>query len=36
MFNYLHGNIDKQASAISTVDAGARFDAAAMRMQIAF
>ena len=36
MFNYLHGDIDKQASATNTADVGARFDAGAMRMQVAF
>jgi len=36
MFNYLHGTIDKQASATNTADVGAEFDAAAMRMQVAF
>jgi phosphate-selective porin OprO/OprP len=36
MFNYLHGNITKQASATSTSDVGAKFDAVAMRTQIAF
>jgi hypothetical protein len=36
MFNYQHGNIDKQVSATSPADAGAKFDALAMRTQIAF
>src|SRR5262249_34044063 len=36
MFNYLHGTIDKQASAVVTTDTGAKFDAGAMRMQVAF
>ncbi len=36
MFNYLHGDISKQASSTSTVNAGSRFDAFAMRTQVAF
>jgi phosphate-selective porin OprO and OprP len=36
MFNYLHGIIDKQASPTVTTDVGAKFDAVAMRMQVAF
>jgi phosphate-selective porin OprO/OprP len=36
MFNYLHGTIDKQQSATSTTDVGGKFDAFAMRTQIAF
>ena len=36
MLNYLHGTIEKQASAVSTVNTGANFDAIAGRMQIAF
>jgi phosphate-selective porin OprO/OprP len=36
MFNYLHGTIDKQASPTDTADVGARFDAVATRMQVAF
>jgi phosphate-selective porin OprO/OprP len=36
MLDYLHGDIAKQVSAISTHDAGAKFDAVAMRTQIAF
>lgn len=36
MFNYLHGTIDKQASATSFTDTGAKFDAFAMRTQVAF
>jgi phosphate-selective porin OprO/OprP len=36
MFNYLHGDITKQVSATSTGDVGAKFDAVAMRTQIAF
>jgi phosphate-selective porin OprO/OprP len=36
MFNYLHGDISKQISATNIGDAGAKFDAVAMRTQIAF
>jgi phosphate-selective porin OprO and OprP len=36
MFDYLHGNITKQISPTNPGDAGARFDAVAMRTQIAF
>ncbi len=36
MFNYLHGDIAKQLSATNSGDAGADFDAIAMRTQIAF
>ena len=36
MFNYLHGNIAKQISPTNNGDAGARFDAFAMRTQVAF
>lgn len=36
MFNYLHGTIDKQVSSTNTGDIGAKFDAIAMRTQIAF
>jgi phosphate-selective porin OprO/OprP len=36
MFNYLHGDITKQVSATNTGDVGAKFDAVAMRTQIAF
>jgi phosphate-selective porin OprO and OprP len=36
MFNYLHGDISKQVSAINSGNAGATFDAFAMRTQIAF
>ena len=36
MFNYLHGTIAKQISATDAGDAGAKFDAFAMRTQIAF
>jgi phosphate-selective porin OprO and OprP len=36
MFNYLHGDITKQVSPTNPADAGAKFDAFAMRTQIAF
>lgn len=36
MVNYVHGDIDKQASAVSSSDVGAKFDAVAMRTQVAF
>jgi phosphate-selective porin OprO/OprP len=36
MLNYLHGDIDKQVSATNSGDAGAKFDAVAMRTQVAF
>ncbi len=36
MFDYLHGNIAKQISPTNNGDAGARFDAFAMRTQVAF
>jgi phosphate-selective porin OprO/OprP len=36
MFNYLHGTIDKQQSATNASDIGGKFDAFAMRTQIAF
>jgi phosphate-selective porin OprO/OprP len=36
MFNYLHGDVPKQLSPTSTADAGAKFDAVAMRTQVAF
>jgi len=36
MFNYLHGNIAKQVSPTNNGDAGANFDAFAMRTQVAF
>jgi phosphate-selective porin OprO/OprP len=36
MFNYLHGDISRQASSTSAVNAGSRFDAFAMRTQVAF
>jgi phosphate-selective porin OprO/OprP len=36
MFNYLHGDIAKQASATNSSDVGAKFNAFAMRTQVAF
>jgi phosphate-selective porin OprO/OprP len=36
MFDYLHGDIAKQASAPNFGDAGSSFDAFAMRTQVAF
>jgi phosphate-selective porin OprO and OprP len=36
MFDYLHGNISKQVSPTNFGDAGSRFDAFAMRTQVAF
>ncbi|OKO90035.1 porin [Bradyrhizobium sp. NAS80.1] len=36
MLNYLHGDISKQASPTSAVNAGSKFDAIAMRTQVAF
>jgi phosphate-selective porin OprO and OprP len=36
MFNYLHGDIAKQASATNAGDVGAKFNAFAMRTQVAF
>lgn len=36
MLDYLHGNVAKQASPVSTADTGSRFDAIAMRTQVAF
>jgi phosphate-selective porin OprO/OprP len=36
MFDYLHGNIAKQISPTNSGDTGARFDAFAMRAQVAF
>ena len=36
MFDYLHGDVAKQVSAVNAHDAGAKFDAVAMRTQIAF
>lgn len=36
MFNYLHGDITKQASSTSTANTGSAFDAVAVRTQVAF
>lgn len=36
MLNYLHGDVSRQASATSTADVGSRFDAVALRTQVAF
>jgi phosphate-selective porin OprO and OprP len=36
MFDYLHGNVLRQISPTNAADAGARFDAFAMRTQVAF
>lgn len=36
MLDYLHGNVSKQASPVSAADAGSKFDAVAMRTQVAF
>ena len=36
MFDYLHGTIAKQISAVNTGNAGAKFDAFAMRTQVQF
>ena len=36
MLNYLHGDVPKQLSPTSTADAGSKFDAVAMRTQVAF
>jgi phosphate-selective porin OprO/OprP len=36
MFNYLHGTVEKQLSSVLPKDAGAKFDAAAMRAQVSF
>jgi len=36
MLNYLHGTVDKQTSAVNPADVGAKFDAVAMRTQVAF
>lgn len=36
MLDYLHGDVSRQASAISAADVGSRFDAVAMRTQFAF
>ena len=36
MFNYLHGDVAKQISATNAGNAGSKFDALAMRTQVAF
>jgi phosphate-selective porin OprO/OprP len=36
MLDYLHGNISKQASPTSSTDVGSKFNAVAMRTQVAF
>lgn len=36
MLDYLHGNITKQASPTNVTDVGAKYDAVAMRTQVAF
>jgi phosphate-selective porin OprO/OprP len=36
MFDYLHGTVAKQISAVNTGDAGSKFDAFAMRTQVQF
>ena len=36
MLNYLHGDVSKQASATSAADVGSKFDAVALRTQVAF
>jgi phosphate-selective porin OprO/OprP len=36
MFDFLHGNITKQISPTNFGDAGAKFNAFAMRTQVAF
>jgi len=36
MFDYLHGNVARQVSPTNSADAGSRFDAFAMRTQVAF
>jgi phosphate-selective porin OprO/OprP len=36
LFDYLHGNVTKQVSPTNFSDIGAKFDALAMRTQIAF
>jgi len=35
MLNYLHGKVDKEVSATNSTDAGSKFDALAMRSQVA-
>ena len=36
MFDYLHGDVTKQLSPTNAGDAGSKFDAFAMRTQVAF
>jgi phosphate-selective porin OprO/OprP len=36
MLNYLHGDVPKQASATNAADVGSKFDAVALRTQVAF
>ena len=36
MFDYLHGDVARQISAINARNAGSKFDAFAMRTQVAF
>jgi phosphate-selective porin OprO/OprP len=36
MFDYLHGNVARQVSPTNATDTGSRFDAVAMRTQVAF
>jgi len=36
MFDYLHGNVNKQISPTNFGDAGSKFDAFAMRTQVAW
>jgi phosphate-selective porin OprO/OprP len=36
MLNYLHGNVARQVSPTNAADAGSKFDAIAMRTQVAF
>jgi phosphate-selective porin OprO/OprP len=36
MFNYLHGDISRQLSPTNSADTGSKFDAVAMRTQVAF
>ena len=35
-FNYLHGDVDRQSSTTNTADVGSKFDAFAVRTQVAF
>jgi phosphate-selective porin OprO/OprP len=36
LFDYLHGDVARQLSAINAGNAGSKFDAVAMRTQVAF